>query len=60
MLFRACVRLDDLESGRVLLDEASQFLERTPDAIILREWLNESVAALESASTERRGRMSGP
>jgi LuxR family maltose regulon positive regulatory protein len=56
VLFRACVRLDDLESGRVLLDEASLFLVRIPDAIILREWLNESVAALESASTEHRGR----
>ena len=56
VLFRACVRLDDLESGSVLLDAASLFLDRTPDAIILREWLGESVAALESASTERRGR----
>jgi LuxR family maltose regulon positive regulatory protein len=56
VLFRACVRLDDLENGRVLLDEASRFLARTPDAIIVREWLNESVAALESVSTERRGR----
>lgn len=56
VLFRACVRLDDLDSARVLLDEASRFLERTPDAIILRAWLSESMAALESASTERRGR----
>jgi LuxR family maltose regulon positive regulatory protein len=55
VLFRACARLDDLEGGRVLLDEASAFLERTTDAIILRLWLKESVAALESASTERRG-----
>jgi LuxR family transcriptional regulator, maltose regulon positive regulatory protein len=56
ILFRACVRLDDLESARVLLDEASLFLGRTADAIILRERLNESVAALELASTEQRGR----
>ncbi len=56
VLFRACVRLDDLECGGLLLEAASLFLDRTPDAIILREWLSESVAALESASTERRGR----
>jgi LuxR family maltose regulon positive regulatory protein len=55
VLVRACVRLDDLERARALLDEASLFLERTPDAIILKEWLSESVSALESASDERRG-----
>ena len=56
VLSRACARLDDLESARALLDEASLFVERTPDAIILRKLLDESAAALESASTERRGR----
>ena len=55
VLFRACIRLDGLDSARVLLDEASLFIERTPDAIILNEWMSESVAALESASNERRG-----
>ena len=42
VLSRACIRLDDLASGRVLLDEASALLERTPDAIILSEWLSAS------------------
>ena len=56
VLLRACVRLDALEGALALLEEASLFLERTPDAIILRKWLNESIAALDSASTERRGR----
>lgn len=56
VLFRVCVRLDDLDWARDLLDEASRVLERTPDAIILSEWLNESAAALELDSTERRGR----
>ncbi|MEK6328095.1 MAG: LuxR C-terminal-related transcriptional regulator, partial [Actinomycetota bacterium] len=56
VLSRACARLDDLESCRVLVEEASLFLERTADATILREWLNESIGALESASAERQGR----
>jgi LuxR family transcriptional regulator, maltose regulon positive regulatory protein len=55
ILTRACVRLDDLASGHVLLEEATLFLERTPDAIILRDWFRQSVAALESVSTGRRG-----
>jgi LuxR family transcriptional regulator, maltose regulon positive regulatory protein len=50
------VRLDNLVSGRVLLDEASLFLQRTPDAIILRQWLTASSAALKSASTKRQER----
>jgi LuxR family transcriptional regulator, maltose regulon positive regulatory protein len=57
VLSRACVRLDDLDGGRVLLDEASRFLERTPDAIILGEWLKDSRAYLKSASAQ--GRASG-
>jgi LuxR family maltose regulon positive regulatory protein len=52
----AVVRLDNLVGGRVLLDEASRLMERTPDATILRGWLRESRASLESASTEGRGR----
>ena len=60
VLFRACVRLDDLESGRVLLDEASLFLERTPDAIILREWLNEVGRRPRIGFDGASGAMSGP
>jgi LuxR family maltose regulon positive regulatory protein len=56
VLFRAGIRLDNLDGGRVLLDEASRLMERTPDATILRGWLDESRASLESASAEGRGR----
>jgi LuxR family transcriptional regulator, maltose regulon positive regulatory protein len=56
VLSRAYIRLDNLVSGRVLLDEASLFLQQTPDAIILRQWLAASTAALKSASTKRQER----
>jgi hypothetical protein len=42
-LFRTCARLDDLETGRALLEEASRALELTPDAIILKGWMKESL-----------------
>ncbi len=56
VLFRACVRLDNLDSARVLLDEASRFLERTPDATVLVRWLESSRSVLKSVSAEGRGR----
>jgi len=56
VLLRTCIRLDSVESAPVLIEEASLFLERIPDAIILKEWLNEAIATVESASTERRER----
>jgi LuxR family maltose regulon positive regulatory protein len=56
VLFRAGIRLDNLEGSRVLLDEASRLMERTPDATILRGWLREARASLKSASAEGRGR----
>jgi LuxR family maltose regulon positive regulatory protein len=55
-LAAACMRLDDLEYGRTLLGEAAKMLERTPDATILRRWLEHSQASLKSASAEGRGR----
>lgn len=55
LLARACARLDDLESARVLLAEAALFLEGVPDAIILSGCLEQSSASLKSALAKGRG-----
>ncbi|MGH2983627.1 MAG: response regulator transcription factor, partial [Solirubrobacterales bacterium] len=55
-LARACLRLHDLAGARVLLKGADRFLERTPDATILQEWLRQSLASLKSAAARGQGR----
>jgi LuxR family transcriptional regulator, maltose regulon positive regulatory protein len=55
VLARARIRLDDLTGVRALLDDASTFLERTPDAALLSSWLREAAAALRKASAEAMG-----
>jgi len=49
VLSRASYRLDDVTRARVLLDEASSFLERTPDAVILTNWVDETARTLAPA-----------
>jgi LuxR family maltose regulon positive regulatory protein len=55
VLARACARLDDRESARILLQEAEEAIERTPDALVLKRWLKESRASVTSAFAEGRG-----
>lgn len=55
VLARACARLDDLESTRILLQEAEGAIESTPDALVLKRWLKESRAFVRSAFAEGRG-----
>lgn len=50
VLARACARLDHPGRGRALLDEASQCLERTPDAALLAGWLTDADAELAVGS----------
>jgi LuxR family maltose regulon positive regulatory protein len=57
VLARAYVRLDDAGRARALLEEASRFLERTPDAAILGGWIDDAAAELISGSA-RDGRES--
>jgi LuxR family maltose regulon positive regulatory protein len=57
-LCRASVRLDDLESGRALVDEAARFIARVADAAVLDTWLDGSRAELEAAAGERRANRS--
>jgi LuxR family maltose regulon positive regulatory protein len=52
VLARTCVRLDDVAGGSAALDEAERFLERTPDAIVLSDWLKEARRSLKAASSE--------
>jgi LuxR family maltose regulon positive regulatory protein len=54
VLARAFARLDDVAGGRAVLREASGFLDRTADAIVLRDWMKEARRSLEAASFEGR------
>ena len=54
VLARAYARLDDVASGRALLDDASTFLEQAPDAAILSHWLREAAEALDAAEAAGR------
>jgi LuxR family maltose regulon positive regulatory protein len=49
------IRLDDLNGARALLKEADGFLARTPDAVMLSEWLGATRDALDTASSGGRG-----
>jgi LuxR family transcriptional regulator, maltose regulon positive regulatory protein len=48
-LARAGLQLGDLASARALLAEASRILRQTPDAVVLREWLDEAWAQADAA-----------
>jgi len=48
-LARACVRLGDFDPAERFLAEARAGLEEVPDAPVLREWIEESDAAVEAA-----------
>jgi LuxR family maltose regulon positive regulatory protein len=48
----ALMRLDDRTRARDLLAEASTYLERTPDAVVLRRWREQASAALDESSTD--------
>jgi LuxR family transcriptional regulator, maltose regulon positive regulatory protein len=47
-------RTGDAETACAALDEASRFLKRTSDAIVLSDWLKESGRSLQAASSEGR------
>ena len=55
VLARCCLRLDDPEAARGLLEEASGLLQQAPDASTLLRWHRETHAAVESAQLEGRG-----
>jgi LuxR family transcriptional regulator, maltose regulon positive regulatory protein len=48
----ALMRLDDRTRARDLLAEASTYLERTPDAVVLRRWREQAAAELAESSSE--------
>jgi LuxR family maltose regulon positive regulatory protein len=52
VLARALMRLDDRARARTLLAEASTYLERTPDAVLLRRWREQASASLSESSSE--------
>jgi LuxR family maltose regulon positive regulatory protein len=49
-LARASVRLGDAPAATLMLGEASRALKLTPDAIVLGEWIAETVLAIEAFS----------
>jgi LuxR family maltose regulon positive regulatory protein len=50
MLARAALRLSDVVGARTLLAEASRLARRAPDAVVIKEWLDESWAQADSFS----------
>jgi len=49
LLARTALRLSDVPSAHTLLVEARRFLERTPDAIVLDEFLEETQTQADAA-----------
>lgn len=56
LLVPALLRVDEPGSARDLRREAARFLESTPDAVVLADWLTRATSEQESASTESRAR----
>lgn len=56
LLAPSLLRVDEPGTARDLLREAARFLELSPDAVVLRDWLDRATAEQESASTESRAR----
>jgi LuxR family transcriptional regulator, maltose regulon positive regulatory protein len=50
VLARTAARLDDAPTAKSLLDEAARLLKLTPDATVLREWVEQTVATVETVS----------
>lgn len=48
-LARAALRLGDLPAARTLLEEATRISRRTPEAVVLEEWLKETWDRVDSA-----------
>jgi LuxR family maltose regulon positive regulatory protein len=48
VLARASVRLDDAPSATAMLDDAERFVRQTPDAVVLGEWIEQTVGAVET------------
>ena len=55
VLARTLLRLDDVAGARAWLAEAGRYLKRTPDATVLREWLEGAwkQADLARSATDR-------
>jgi LuxR family transcriptional regulator, maltose regulon positive regulatory protein len=51
LLARAALRLSDVVGARTLLAEASRLAHRAPDAVVLKDWLDESWAQADSFSS---------
>jgi LuxR family maltose regulon positive regulatory protein len=51
LLARAALRLSDVVGARTLLAEASRLARRAPDAVVLKDWLDESWAQADSFSS---------
>jgi LuxR family maltose regulon positive regulatory protein len=51
LLARAALRLSDIAGARTLLVEASRLARRTPDAVVLARWLEDSWARADSFPT---------
>jgi LuxR family maltose regulon positive regulatory protein len=51
LLAGAALRLSDVVGARTLLSEASRLAARAPDAVVLKEWLDESWARADSFSS---------
>ena len=51
LLAHAALRLSDVVGARTLLSEASRLAARAPDAVVLKEWLDESWARADSFSS---------
>jgi LuxR family maltose regulon positive regulatory protein len=49
-LARAAARLDDAPAATRMLAEATRTLKRTPDAVVLGEWIELTVGAIETVS----------
>jgi LuxR family maltose regulon positive regulatory protein len=52
VLARALLRLDDVETARALLVDASRSLRGARDATALREWLQDAWAAIDSSAAD--------
>ena len=50
VLARVAARLNVTPTATQMLDEAARFLKLTPDAIVLREWFEQTAATIETVS----------
>jgi LuxR family maltose regulon positive regulatory protein len=58
VLARCASRLDDGSTARAFLSEARNLLQRTPDASVLGEWIEETAQAVEELSVSEMGGLS--